>query len=106
MSCQCSGVAEQVLTVYQLGTDGTTALPDEVTKGKMTVFPNPADGHATIILPATESRMEILTITDINGRIVRQMADIEGNMIEVIQRAATGVYFVKVASENIFMLKN
>ncbi|HRU67821.1 MAG TPA: immunoglobulin domain-containing protein [Bacteroidia bacterium] len=100
------GVAEQVLTVYQLGTDGTTALPDEVTKGKMTVFPNPADGQATIILPATESRMETLTITDINGRIVRQMADIEGNMIEVNTAGlATGVYFVKVASENIYVEK-
>lgn len=97
---------EQLLTVYQLGTDGTTALPDDLKAGKMLVFPNPANSSAFIILPANEQLINNLTITDVNGRTISEFKNIQGNMYEIdVDKLARGIYFIKVSADQTYFEK-
>ena len=64
-------------------------------KGKTIVYPNPSsDGKVRIIFEAVDGVRDI-SVTDISGRVIKQMKGITNNNI-VVDNLTTGIYTVRI----------
>ena|GEM_PF-1166565 len=101
-----NGVVSKQVLVYQLGSDGSTALPEEVKSGKMIVFPNPFNNETTVLLPENVNQIVSLQITDINGKVLYQLNDVEGNIYNLqLNDLSSGIYFLKVLADKSYTEK-
>jgi len=70
---------------------------------KVSVYPNPSDGHMTLsVVGAPEQRLQ-LEVTDALGRIVRNIALPEGDVLTYpldLDNQPAGVYYLRLRSEN------
>ncbi len=72
---------------------------ENLAKGVL-LFPNPANNFFTIALGSTNEEVEI-TITDITGKIIYSVSEIEKQSIKVNTKDfAEGIYLVKIQSED------
>lgn len=95
-SCGRSDTARQSLTIEQ-----TTGIND-VTSSAIAVYPNPLNSNNLTIetaYPAT------VTITDVQGKIVYSILVNSGITNADVAALSTGMYFVKVSSKVIKLLK-
>jgi len=84
--------------------DGTVDINTmTVVEDDIKVFPNPVVDRTTIEFPNPNAALFSLTITDINGRIVKRDASIAGNKF-VVERGGlkSGLYFITVKGERTF----
>jgi len=101
-----NGVTARQVLVYQLGTDGTSSLPDELSKGEMLVYPNPVTNIANVILPDSEKEIKYISFYDLNGKIIYEQSNVEGNMMSInVGNIASGCYFIKVVGEKTYYQK-
>ena len=85
---------------YILGT-GDTDYNNEIV-----LFPNPTNGNVTL-LNNSNVLINTVTIFDINGRVINEIS-INGTNLETnfsIENQATGLYFVKIVSNDFSIIK-
>jgi hypothetical protein len=65
------------------------------------MYPNPADSNVHISLKDANDTIENLTITDILGKTIKSIQNINTTEINVdVSNLTTGVYFVEITSDN------
>lgn len=70
--------------------------PIEINPSNFTIYPNPATDIVTI--SSKGSALNYVVLTDINGRVVKQINDIETNSQINISDLSAGVYMMKISS--------
>ena len=78
---------------------GTTATTDFSEVKKFEVFPNPANGNATLALEASEGLTYQVSVTDILGKQVLFFNEISSNSTVDLQLSESGFYFVNLIKE-------
>ena len=69
---------------------------DESMNNTMTVFPNPTDKDITIQIEGVVGKQAKIQITDLSGRVIAEITDLQSNEIKVNLGAyAQGVYMIK-----------
>ena len=72
----------------------------------MFIYPNPFKHLTNIVLPSFEKNIKQMQLIDMNGRVVRQQNDIEGNKITIYKNdLSKGLYFVRVITDRIYQAK-
>lgn len=65
------------------------------------LYPNPASQMVQITLPNTSDSLESITLYDVLGKVVRQVANISANQSTIdVSQMEKGVYFVEILTEN------
>ncbi len=65
------------------------------------IFPNPTHENVTISLQNTSEMIDSITITDVLGKIIRNIKGISGNQFNVdVADVSQGVYFVEIITQN------
>jgi hypothetical protein len=77
-----------------IGTTGVTEVAADV----LMVYPNPAGDHMYVVLP--ESGFDVLTITDISGKVIESMPVFDSTIILKTQNYKRGIYIIRVTGEN------
>lgn len=83
-----------------------TAIHEAADEMQLNVFPNPAKDHATLLLDGLKTNA-VVTMADINGRIVYKRAIPQGTQLLHIQTTdmASGLYFIKIQTANTAVVK-
>lgn len=82
--------------IYKIKSSGTTGISD-IHKNSFKIFPNPAAEFFTI---STDVKIEKVAIFDVHGRMVYKPAVFFNSEKVDVSHLKTGVYFVKIKSEN------
>jgi hypothetical protein len=89
--------------IRQIDLDGKTkysniiSVRGEKQKGKIIVYPNPSpDGNVNIVLEEKRETRNI-SLTDMNGRIIRQWNKVTNNTIQIFN-LNPGMYMIQVIS--------
>ena len=87
--------------IQQVDFDGKSRLSEiravrgDGQKGRTIVYPNPSfDGRVNVVFENSEATRNVL-LSDINGRIIRQWKNVNGNMIQV-DNLIPGVYSMRI----------
>ena len=86
------------LTVSENLTTGISAVSEESTE--VSVYPNPFTDKLYIKNSSATTEQMNVTVTDINGRIVKSANGLEKNKAIDLQELATGSYTVKIETSN------
>ena len=96
----------KTITVYQLGTSGSSSIGEESEGGVMKVYPNPFKELTYIELPGEERRIELLQVIDMQGRVVREIRNVEGNVYELRRdELSRGMYYVRAYTDKAYTAK-
>ena len=87
----------------QIGEQASLMIAENTTSSKLSVFPNPAKGNATIVLDNVADKNVAVTLVNILGAEVRKLfsATVVSNYQEIsadLTGLEKGIYFVKVVS--------
>ena len=77
-----------------------TEVEDLAKDINITVYPNPTIDLLTVNLEASARPSSVLTITDLNGKVLQQVAVTTDKEQLDFSNYATGVYFLSVKQEN------
>gem|GEM_PF-5856580 len=83
----------------RLQPSGFVGVDDKEGRGKLKIWPNPANGSIRVALPESNERIERIEIADLQGRVVRVYP---GNQISNALELAglnAGIYIVCAWSE-------
>ncbi|MEA3497094.1 MAG: immunoglobulin domain-containing protein, partial [Bacteroidota bacterium] len=99
-------VSDIIISVNQYGTEHSTDIEENNLEATMFIYPNPFKHLTNIVLPSFEKNIKQMQLIDINGRVVRQQNDIEGNKITIYKNdLSKGLYFVRVITDRIYQAK-
>lgn len=111
------GVTEITITVTdEAGNDATCTfnvfvdeilgVEDNILEKGIVLFPNPTNGDITL-RNTTDLVLTSAIITDVNGRTINtfNLSDAESTTTLSLEALATGLYFVKISSENTSIVK-
>jgi hypothetical protein len=91
------------LTVSENLTTGMTATTEESTE--VAVYPNPFTDRLYIKSESSNAEQMNVTVTDINGKIVKSINALENNQAIELQELATGYYTVKIETNTGVIIK-
>lgn len=93
------------LQTTQVGTDTATGIFNEnnIDIG-VSVYPNPTTDYATLLLSGNNITIQAINLTDINGKIVKRISNIntiDGQQIQLIDLSdvANGIYFIELIAD-------
>ncbi len=77
---------------------GNQKLSIEEVKGSIKVYPNPTNGRFKVVLPESESSVQI-KVTDLTGKVLMEK-NFQGHIFEAILENSKGVYLISVIGEH------
>jgi hypothetical protein len=85
--------------LVRLEPDGFVGLEEKEARGRLKVYPNPADGFIRVSLPNAGQNINQLSLYDLSGRLVRQLKMIRSEEQLDISGLKPGVYLLEGLSD-------
>ncbi len=91
---------------FELIVEELLSIDNQSLTENITIYPNPTSGNVTV-LNNSNVTIQNIAITDVNGRLIQSLNVFE-NQQEIqlsLNEYATGLYFIKIATEQISIVK-
>jgi len=91
---------------FELIVEELLSINDQSLSENIVIYPNPTSGYVTV-LNNSNTAIQNINITDVNGRLIQSLNVIENQQqIQIsLNEYATGLYFVKIATEESSIVK-
>jgi parallel beta-helix repeat protein len=100
---ESDGVPTQYAELYQLGTEGTSDIIEYSENNVLQIYPNPFRESTRIIIPEADNSNKILQVFDMQGKLVREIRNIQTNVYELDAKGLTkGMYQIRVVGQKVY----